>query len=145
MKELSPITHDDFIVGYQSGRLGCSVNVLRILSLVYSIKIREKRIVAEVVGWSVGFLALICLWIVGVVFLPLLVALAAGAIVVAACSLIFLHRVGEAVIAAALSDNAFYSLAVAEHALGVAPDTESNLPQLNKVVPIRERRQARRR
>jgi hypothetical protein len=145
LKELSPITHDDFIVGYQSGRLGCSVNVLRILSLVYSIKIREKRIVAEVVGWSVGFLALICLWVVGVVFLPLLVALAAGAIVVAACSLIFLHRVGEAVIAAALSDNAFYSLAVAEHALGVAPDTESNLPQLNKVVPIRERRQARRR
>jgi hypothetical protein len=148
LKELSPITHDDFIVGYQSGRLGCCVNVLRILSLVYSIKIREKRIVAEVVGWSVGFLALICLWIVGVVFLPLLLALLAGAIVVATCSLISLHRVGEAVIAAALSDNAFYRLVAAEHALDVAADredAESNLPRVDKVVPIREPRQARRR
>ena len=145
MKELVPITHDAFIVGYQSGRLGCSVNVLRVLYLVYSIKVRERRVVAQVVGWSVGFLALICLWIVGVVFLPLILALAAGAIVVPTCCLISLHRVGDAVIAAALGDNAFYSLAVAEHALGVAPDTESNLPQLNKVVPMRDPRRARRR
>ena len=145
MKELVPITHDDFIVGYQSGRLGCSVNVLRVLDLVYSIKVRENRVVAEVVGWSVGLLAVICLWIVGLFFLPLLLALAAGAIVVPACSLISLHRVGDAVTAAALSDNAFYRLVVSEHALGVAPDAESNLPQLNKVVPMRDPRQARRR
>jgi hypothetical protein len=145
LKELAPITHDDFIVGYQSGRLGCSVNVLRVLYLVYSIKVCEKRVVAEVVGWSVGLLALISLWIVGLFSLPLLLALAAGAIVLPACSLISLHRVGDVVTAAALSDNAFYRLVVAEHALGVAPDAESNLPQLNKVVPMRDPRQARRR
>ena len=121
------------------------MNVLRVLYLVYSIKIREKRVVAEVVGWSVGFLALICLWIVGFFFLPLFLALAAGAIVVPTCSLISLHRIGDAVIAAALSDNAFYRLVVAEHALGVASDAESNLPQLKKVVPMRDPRQARRR
>jgi hypothetical protein len=145
LKELVPITHDDFIVGYQSGRLGCSVNVLRVLYLVYSIKILQRRVVAEVVGWSVGLLALICLWILGFFFLPLLLALAAGAIVVPTCFLISLHRVGDAVIAAALSDTAFYRLVVAETALGVAPDAESNLPQLNKVVPMRDPRQARRR
>jgi hypothetical protein len=145
LKELVPITHDDFIVGYQSGRLGCSVNVLRVLYLVYSIKVREKRVVAEVVAWSVGLLALICLWIAGFFFLPLLLALAAGVIVVATCSLISLHRIGDAVTAAALSDNAFYRLIAAEHAFCVAPDGESNLPQLNKVVPIRHPRQARRR
>ena len=121
------------------------MNVLRILYLVYSIKVRERRIVAEVVGWSVGLFALICLWIVGVFFLPLLLAVAAGAIVVPACWLISLHRVGDAVISAALSDNAFYSLVVGEDVLRVAPDTESNLPQLNKVVPMRDPRQARRR
>jgi hypothetical protein len=145
LKELIPITHGDFIVGYQSGRLGCSVNVLRVLYLVYSIKVREKRIVAEVVGWSVGLLALICLWIVGFFFMPLVLALAAGAIAVATCSLISLHRIGDAVTAAALRDNAFYRLVVSEHAFCVAPDAESNLPQLNKVVPMRDPRQARRR
>ena len=119
------------------------MNVLRVLYLVYSIKVREKHVVAEVIGWSVGLLALICLWIVGFFFLPLLLALAAGAIVVPICSLISLHRTGDAVTAAALSDNAFYRLVVAEHALGVAPDAESNLPQLDKVVPMRHR-QARR-
>jgi uncharacterized membrane protein (Fun14 family) len=145
LKELVAITHDDFIVGYQSGRLGCSVNVLRVLYLVYSIKVRERHVVAEVLGWSVGLLALICLWIVGFFFLPLLLALATGVIVVATCSLISLHRIGDAVTAAALSDNAFYRLVVADHALGVAPDAERNLPELNKVVPMRYPRQARRR
>jgi hypothetical protein len=139
------MTHDDFIVGYQSGRLGCSLNVLRVLSLVYSAKIREKRIVTEVVGWSVALLALICLWIFGFFFLPLLWAAAAGALVVTTFSLIALHRVGDAAIAAALSDNGFYNLAVAQHALGVAADGEGNLPRLNKVVPMRDPRQARRR
>ena len=121
------------------------MNVLRVLYLVYSIKVREKRVVAEVVIWSVGLLALICLSIVGFFFLPPLLALAAGVIVVATCSLISLHRIGDAVTAAALSDTAFYRLAVTEHALGIAPDAESNLPQLNKVVPMRDPRQARRR
>lgn len=145
LKELVPITHDDFIVGYQSGRLGCGVNVLRVFSLVYSTKIRERRVVTEVLGWSVGLLALICLWIVGLFFLPLIWALAAGVPVVAIFSLIALHRVGDAVIAAALSDNAFYQLALEHHALGCAADGEDNLPRLSKVVPMRDPGQARRR
>ena len=145
MKELVHITHDDFIVGYQSGRLGCSVNVLRVFSLVYSTKIREKRVVTEVLGWSVGLLALMCLWIVGIFFLPLLWALVGGALVLAIFSLIALHRVGDAVIAAVLNDNALYQLALEQHALGCAADGEGNLPTLNKVVPMRDPRRARRR
>src|SRR6202008_1413109 len=109
------------------------------------IKVREKRVVAEVVSWSIGLLALICLWILGFFFLPLLLALAAGGIIVASCSLISLHRIGDAVTAAALSDNAFYRLVAAEHAFCVAPDAESNLPQLNKVEPMPNPRQAQRR
>jgi hypothetical protein len=145
LKELVPITHDDFIVGYQSGRLGCSVNVLRVFSLVYSTKIRERRVVTEVLGWSAGLLTLICVWIAGLFFLPLFWALAGGALVVAFFSLIALHRVGDAVIAVALGDNAFYQLVLEQHALGCAPDGEGNLPRLSKVVPMRDPRQARRR
>jgi hypothetical protein len=145
LKELVPITHDDFIVGYQSGRLGCGVNVLRVFSLVYSTKIRERRVVTEVLGWSVGLLALMCLWIVGLFFLPLFWALAGGALVAAFFSLIGLHRVGDAVIAAALGDNAFYQLVLEQYALGCAADGEGNLPRLSKVVPMRGSRQVRRR
>jgi hypothetical protein len=145
LKELVHITHDDFVVGYQSGRLGCSVNVLRVFSLVYSTKVRERRVVTEVIAWSIGLLALICLWVLGIFFFPLAWALAAGVLVTAIFSLIALHRVGDAVIAAALSDNAFYELAVEQHAFGCATDGEGNLPRLNKVVPMRDPRQARRR
>jgi hypothetical protein len=145
LKELVHITHDDFIVGYQSGRLGCSVNVLRVFSLVYSTKVRERRVVTEVVAWSIGLLALISLWALGIVFLPLPWALAAGVLVTAIFSLIALHRVGDAVIAAALSDNAFYELALERQAFGCATDAEGNLPRLNKVVPMRDPRKARRR
>ena len=99
----------------------------------------------EVLGWSVGLLALICLWIVGLFFLPLLWALAGGVLVLAISSLIALHRVGDAVIAAALSDNAFFQLALEQCALGCAADGEGNLPRLGKVVPMRDPRQARRR
>ncbi|MBV9876062.1 MAG: hypothetical protein JO025_15140 [Verrucomicrobia bacterium] len=145
MKELVHITHDDFIVGYQSGRLGCSVNVLRVFSLVYSTKVREKRVVTEVIAWSIGLLALICLWVLGIFFLPLPWALAAGMLFTGMFFLIGLHRVGDAVIAAALSDDAFYEVAMEQHAFGCATDGEGNLPRLNKVVPMRDPRQARRR
>jgi hypothetical protein len=145
LKELVHITHDDFIVGYQSGRLGCSVNVLRVFSLVYSTKVHEKRVVTEVLTWSIGILVLICLWVSGILFLPLPWALTAGVLITAIFCLIALHRVGDAVIAAALSDNAFYEMALEHHAFGCATDGEGNLPRLNKVVPMRDPRQARRR
>jgi hypothetical protein len=145
LKELVHITHDDFIVGYQSGRLGCSVNVLRVFSLVYSTKVRERRVVTEVVGWSIGLLALISLWVFAIFFLSLFWALAVGAIVVALFCLSAVHRVGDAVIAAALGDTAFYELALEQHAFSYATDGEGNLPSLNKVVPMRGPRRARRR
>ena len=99
----------------------------------------------EVIAWSIGLLALIWLWVLGIFFLPLPWALVAGVLVTAIFSLIALHRVGDAVMAAALGDNAFYELALEQHALGCATDGEGNLPRLNKVVPMRHPRQARRR
>src|SRR5260221_6820961 len=62
LKETDSITHDDFIVGYQNGRLGCCVSVLRVLFLGYSGKIREIRIFTAVIGWFLAFLAVVCLF-----------------------------------------------------------------------------------
>jgi hypothetical protein len=145
VKKADPITHDDFIIGYQSGRLGCSVNVLRVSLLVYSGRIREKRVVAKVIGWSAGMLVLICLWVVGLYFLPLLWALLVGAIVLATSGLVCLHRIGEGTLSAALTDPDFYHLVRTGGGLGVVAIQEGNVPKVHKVVPMRDPRQARRR
>jgi hypothetical protein len=145
LKETDPITHDIFIVGYQNGRLGCSISVLRVLSLVYSGKIREKRICSAVIGWCLAFLVVVCLCVAGFFFLPLVWALLLGAIVLTTSVLIFFHRIGDAVLSAALSDDDFYQLVRAAHALEVAADNEGIKPRLHKVVPMRYPRQARRR
>jgi hypothetical protein len=145
LKEADPITQDDFIIGYQSGRLGCSVNVLRVSLLVYSGKIRERRVVAKVIGWSAGLLVLICLWVVGLCFLPLLWALLAGAIVLATFGLVCLHRIGEGVLSVALTDPDFYHLVRTGGALGIVAIQEGNVPKVDKVVPMRDPRQARKR
>jgi hypothetical protein len=145
LKEAQPITHDDFIVGYQSGRLGCSVSVLRVSLLVYSGRIREKRVVAKVIGWSAGLLVLISLCVVGLFFLPLLWALLAGAVVLATSVLVCLHRIGEAILSGALTDPDFFRMVQTERALGVMAVSDGNVPKLHKVVPMRDPRQARRR
>ena len=121
------------------------MNVLRVFALVYSTKVRDRHIVAEVVGWSIGLLAFLCLSMAGFFFLPLLWALLSEVLVVAILTLIALHRIGDAVMAAALSDPEFYQLVGSQRALAVASDGEGNLPRLNKVVPMRDPRQARRR
>jgi hypothetical protein len=145
LKEKDPIIHDNFIVGYQSGRLGCSVSVLRVLFLVYSGKIREKRIFMAVIGWCFAFLAMICLCVAGFFFLPFLWALLLGVIVLTTVAVIFFHRIGDTVLSVALTDHDFYQLVRAAHALEVAEDNEGVMPRLHKVVPMRYPRQARRR
>jgi hypothetical protein len=145
LKEADSITHDDFIVGYQNGRLGCSVHVLRVSLLVYSGRIRERRIVAKVIGSSAGLLVLIGLWVVGLYFLPLLWALLAGVIVLATFALVCVHRIGEGILSVALTDPDFYHLVRTERALGLAVERDGNLRRLHKVVPMRHPRQARRR
>ena len=145
MKQTDSITHDIFIVGYQNGRIGCSVSVLRVLSLVYSGKIREKHIVRRVIAWSTSLLAVICLWVVGLFSLPVLLAFLAGAIIVATFIIVSLHGISEGVLSVALIDGEFYELIRTEHALTVATDEERNLPNLRKVVPMRDPRRARRR
>jgi hypothetical protein len=145
LKQTNSITHDNFIVGYQNGRLGCSVSVLRVLSLVYSGKIREKHIVRRVIAWSAALLAVICLWVVGLFSLPVLWAFLAGAIILATFIVVSLHGISEGVLSVALIDGEFYELIRTEHALTVATDEERNLPRLHKVVPMRDPRRARRR
>jgi hypothetical protein len=69
------MSHDDFILGYQNRRLGCSVSTLLILRLFLVGRIRETRVVIPLVGWSLGLLLLIGFTIIGFLCLPALWAL----------------------------------------------------------------------
>ena len=138
------MSHDDFIFGYQNGRLGCSVSTLLTLRLFLVGRIREKRVVIRLVGWSLGLLLLIGLSTIGFLYLPALWALLGTIIFLAIFALGFVHQVGGLIVSTALIDVHFYQFALAEHALSVSTDGEGNMPKLQKVVPLRDPRRAQR-
>ena len=132
------MSHDDFILGYQNGRLGCSVSTLLTLRLFLVGRIRETRVVIRLVGWSLGLLLLIGLSAIGFLCLPALWALLGTIILFAIFALGFVHQVAGLIVSTALMDVRFYQFALAEHALSVSADGEGNMPKLQKVVPLRD-------
>jgi len=136
------ISHDDFLLGYRNGRLGCSVSVLLTLHLLLTGRIRGKRIVTTLVGWSLGFLFLIGVLVIGFVYLPVVWAILSTGLLLAIFALGFAHGIAGLVVAIALTDRDFYQFMRAEHALWISADSESNLPELQKVIPLRSTRRA---
>src|SRR5258708_8551309 len=138
------MSHDDFILGYRSGRLGCSVSTLLTLHLCLVGRIRETRVVIRLVGWSLGLLLLVGLSAIGFLYLPVLWALLGTIILLAIFALGFDHEIAGLIVSTALMDVRFYQFALAEHALSVSADGEGNMPQLQKVVLQRDPRRAQR-
>jgi hypothetical protein len=136
--------HDDFILGYQNGRLGCSVSALLTLRLFLAGQIREKQVSIRLVGWLLGLLFAFGSFIVACLLLPTLWALLGGIVLLAILWLGFTHAIGGLIVSAALSDEQFYQFAVTERALWVSADGEGNIPKLQKVVPLRDPRRAQR-
>jgi fatty acid desaturase len=138
------MSHDDFILGYQNGRLGCSVSTLLTLRLFLVGRIRETRIVTRLVGWSLSLLLLIGLATIGFLCLPALWAFLATIILLAIFALGFVHHVAGLIVSIALVNAHFYQFVVAERALCVSTDSEGNMPKLQKVVPLSAPRRAQR-
>jgi hypothetical protein len=138
------MSHDDFILGYQNGRLGCSVSTLLTLRLFLAGRIREKRVVIHLVGWSLGLLLLIGLSIIGFLCLPVLWALLGIATLLATFALGFTHQVAGLIVSTAVTHKSFFQFTLAEHALCVSADAEDNMPELQNVVPLRDSRRAQR-
>src|SRR5580700_1900269 len=110
------MSHDDFILGYQNGRLGCSVSALLTLRLFLAGRIHEKRVVITLICWSLGLILLIGLSAIGFLFLPFLWAFLSTMLMLAVFALGSSYQVSELVVSAALVDKQFYELARAEHA-----------------------------
>jgi hypothetical protein len=121
------MSHDDFILGYQNGRLGCSSSTLLTLRLFLIGRIRETRVVIRLIGWSLGLLLLIGLTIIGFLCVPALWAFLGTIILLVIFTLGFVHQVGGLIVSTALIDAHFYHFALAERALCVSTDGEGNM------------------
>jgi hypothetical protein len=136
--------HDDFLLGYRNGRLGCSVSVLLVLRLFLAGRIRREQVVTTLVGWSIGFFLLIAISVIASVYLPAVWVFLSAGLLLAIFALGFTHGVAGLVVSTALADQDFYELMLGEHALRVSTDSEANLPELKKVIPLRNARRAQR-
>jgi hypothetical protein len=121
------MSHDDFVLGYQSGSLGCSVSTLLILRLFLVGGIRETRIVIPLVRWSLGALFLIGLTIIGFLCLPAVWTLCGRIMLLGIFALGYVDQVGWLIVSTALIDEHFYHFALAERALYIFTADEGNM------------------
>jgi len=124
------MSHDEFVLGYENGSLGCSVSVLLTLRLFLTGRIRAKKILINLLFWSLGFLLLIASSVIAFLKLPFIWALLCTAITLAFYASAFFYSFGALVLSTALADEDFYKIATAERALWIYSDDERNLPKL---------------
>ena len=144
MKEPSMMSHSEFVLGYQNGRVGCSISVFLTLGLFLAGKIHHKRVSINLLLWSLGILVLIGASFIAFLNLPVLWALLCAIAVLAIYTLAFFYWVGGLILSAALANEEFYEFAKAKRVLWIYSDDEENLPKLQKVVSMRRARRAQR-
>jgi hypothetical protein len=138
------MSHDDSVLGYQSGHLGSSVSVFLVLRLFFAGRIRERRVAISLVCWALALLFLIGLTGFAFLRIPALWVILGTIITFAVFLLGFSHQLSGLVVSAALTNKQFYEFATSQHALWFSTDGESNLPKLPKVVPMQPSRRAQR-
>jgi hypothetical protein len=138
------MSHDNFVLGYQSGHLGSSVSVFLVLRLFFAGRIRERRVAISLVCWALALLFLIGLTGFAFLRMPALWVILGTIITFAVFLLGFSHQLSGLVVSAALTNKQFYEFATSQHALWLSTEGESNLPKLPKVVPMQPPRRAQR-
>jgi hypothetical protein len=138
------MSHAEFVLGYETGRVGCCVSALLTLRLFFAGKIREKRVSINLLLWSLGFLVLITASVIGFLNLPALWALLGVSAMLAIYALAFFYSVGGFVLSVALANEGFYQFVKAKRVLWIYSDDEGNLPKLQKVVGMRRARRTQR-
>jgi hypothetical protein len=121
------MSHDDFVLAYTNGRLGCSVSTLVALRFFLIGRIREKRVVIGLVGWSLGLFIVIGLTVIGFLCLPGLWAVLGTIVLLAIFALGFIYQVGAQIVSTALVDVRFYEFALASRTLFVSTDADGNM------------------
>jgi hypothetical protein len=125
------LPHNEFVLAYENGRLGCSVSTLLTLRLFFIGKIREKKLSINLLLWSLGFPLLTTASIVGFLHFSALWTVLGTIAVLASYALAFFYCVGERVLSTALVDEKFYAFAIAERVLSIYSHDEKNLPKFH--------------
>src|ERR1700731_3790135 len=116
------MSHDDSVLGYQSGHLGSSVSVFLVLRLFFAGRIRERRVAISLVCWALALLFLIVLTGLALLRIPALRVLLGTIITFAVFLLGFSHQLSGLVVSAALTNKQFYEFATSQHALWFSTD-----------------------
>jgi len=119
--------HNDFIKGYESGKLSCSVSLVRMVCLLLSGRIRELKVAAALVCWLLGLLCLGGLSGMGFVYWPPAWAALVNAVLLSVLALSSIHAISEVIVSGALADEQFWQVAVAECALWFFAHGESDV------------------
>lgn len=119
--------HNDFIKGYESGKLSCSVSLVRMVCLLLAGRIRELKVAAALVCWLLGLLCLGGLSGMGFVYWPPAWAALVNAVLLSVLALNSIHAISEVIVSGALADEQFWQVAVAEGALWFFAHGESDV------------------
>lgn len=139
------MSHNEFVLAYENGSVGCSVSALLTLRLFFAGKIREKKVSIYLFLWSLSFPVSIIASVIGFLNFPIRWALLGTITILAIYAVAFFYSVGKLVLSAALANEEFFEFAKAKRALWIYADDENNLPKTHKVVPMPHARRPRRR
>ena len=123
------IAHDKFVLGYENGSLGCSVSVLLTLRLSLTGRIREKKILMDLLLWLLGLLLLIAASVVEFLKLPFIWGLLCTVVTLALYVSAFFYSFGAVILSTALASEDFYNVVTSERVLWIYTDDEKNLPK----------------
>jgi hypothetical protein len=138
------MSHKEFVLGYESGSLGCGVSTSLILRLFFTGKIRERKVLIILFLWTLAFLVLIIGSIVGFLYFPVLWVLPVTIVVLAICLLAFYYLTGDLALSVVLGNEDFYEFLKARGALTIHFVDDEKSPQPAKGMQMRRARRAHR-
>jgi hypothetical protein len=138
------MSHNEFVLGYESGSLACGVSTSLILRLFFAGKVRERKVLIILFLWTLVFLVVIIAAVVGFLHFPVLWVLPVTIVVLAICLLAFYYLIGDLVLSAALANEEFYEFVETHRALTIHSVDEEKLPHTAKGMQMRRVRRAHR-
>ena len=136
----TPVSHREFVRGFEGGSLGCGVSSFQILRLLFTGQLTLQIVLAHLVSWLVGLLLLIAACFIGLISLPVYWALPGTGALLGFYGVAFLLSTADRVLSVALKNEEFYDLIRAQRALIIIYDDEMSLSKPSQATTPAEER-----
>jgi hypothetical protein len=130
------MSHQQFVLAYQKGSLGCSVRTLPAVSLFVSGKAKQMMARVAVTRWLLELLGVFAVSVLLYLYAPAVIALVGTLVSLSIFALIVTHQIAELVVRCSLENDDFFQSATGTRVLIVTADEEKNLPVVDNVVPM---------